>query len=744
MKAMNRQGYYRWLLSYLPVFFVIISVLILIFFLSVSGYSRNQALRANEVFAGHVMKTMDSTLKFTEKMIIKEIVSNDKLQHFFDKSKDLSAYDTYEIARRIKDLVTAFQPIDSIYLYRVSDQMVLTPNTMVSLQQFGDQDFVNAVLKQPVPQYAWTGKRDFREFPGNDYNKSVVSLVQKVPLNSGNQGVVVVNVRTDAISDMFRELVESDIGTIHLQDAHGRPFFENQLAADQQMSEIISPYTGWIVQTSMKNKQLFNFFSALSRVWVAAGLATVAAGIGWLIFLVRRNYRPIEEIKLRIEQYASQKSAELGYNHANLDEYAFINEAIENLVESSNSYEKQYRENLVFRKRWLFNELMEGERYFTAEQWQVEADNMGLMPHFKTLTVAVLEMDYYADFCQAYTQGDQHLLKFAITSVVKEMAQNQLIQAWSEWIGHDRVGILFFQQDDDDKFRLSVSHYCEHVRSWIADHLKLTVAFGIGGEVMQLSDIPQTLGEALEALDYKSAFGGNKVIGHWEIEALPQSQMTQYVPGIRALAQSYRLGEEQWQEHYHGLFTSIQSAVIRRDDRISLLQTLVSTMQKEMSYLPVEMSKVWEADVMEPLNRWLLDVDHLHDINTRLYAVLDEAAGKISLLRDNRDNYKLVRQVKAYMEEHFANPDLSLTHLSEEFGLNTKTLSRIFKEEFGEKFVDYLTKIRLDHAKHLLQENPSEPVQDIAQKVGYLHSITFIRVFKKLVGMTPSDFRKEP
>ncbi|MNY35486.1 HTH-type transcriptional regulator YesS [compost metagenome] len=83
-----------------------------------------------------------------------------------------------------------------------------------------------------------------------------------------------------------------------------------------------------------------------------------------------------------------------------------------------------------------------------------------------------------------------------------------------------------------------------------------------------------------------------------------------------------------------------------------------------------------------------------------------------------------------------------MAQVSETFDVNTKTLSRIFKEEIGEKFVDYLARIRTEHAKQLLEET-TEPVQLISEKVGYLYPMSFIRVFKKIVGTTPGDYRKE-
>jgi YesN/AraC family two-component response regulator len=93
------------------------------------------------------------------------------------------------------------------------------------------------------------------------------------------------------------------------------------------------------------------------------------------------------------------------------------------------------------------------------------------------------------------------------------------------------------------------------------------------------------------------------------------------------------------------------------------------------------------------------------------------------------------------VDAHYGNPDLSLALLSDEFDLNPSSISTLFKEEFGEKFVVYVSQVRMEHAKALLR-NSEHSIQEIAEKVGYLHQMSFIRAFKKQVGTTPGDYRK--
>ena len=68
-------------------------------------------------------------------------------------------------------------------------------------------------------------------------------------------------------------------------------------------------------------------------------------------------------------------------------------------------------------------------------------------------------------------------------------------------------------------------------------------------------------------------------------------------------------------------------------------------------------------------------------------------------------------------------------------------LSRLFKKEEGINFLDYLNQYRIDAAKKLLQ-NPQYNVLEAADMTGFKNTRYFSKIFKKNVGLTPSEYRK--
>lgn len=102
----------------------------------------------------------------------------------------------------------------------------------------------------------------------------------------------------------------------------------------------------------------------------------------------------------------------------------------------------------------------------------------------------------------------------------------------------------------------------------------------------------------------------------------------------------------------------------------------------------------------------------------------------------------VIEQVKRYMQKYFMN-DISVSQTAEHFGLTANYLSTIFHQRTGERFIDYLTKTRLEAAKKLLVQNVSASVQDVALMVGYNSARHFSALFQKQNGMTPSAYRKK-
>ncbi len=111
-----------------------------------------------------------------------------------------------------------------------------------------------------------------------------------------------------------------------------------------------------------------------------------------------------------------------------------------------------------------------------------------------------------------------------------------------------------------------------------------------------------------------------------------------------------------------------------------------------------------------------------------------------SLVRPLPHGDGLVRKVERNLKTHFQQPN-ALTRAVKAAGIPERTLKRRFKSATGIAPIDYLQNLRIEHAKHLL-ETTSLPVEEISAEAGYSNVSFFRRLFKRLVGVTPLNYRR--
>jgi len=134
---------------------------------------------------------------------------------------------------------------------------------------------------------------------------------------------------------------------------------------------------------------------------------------------------------------------------------------------------------------------------------------------------------------------------------------------------------------------------------------------------------------------------------------------------------------------------------------------------------------------------WGLDAcSHL----TALLAVVFEKG--LLLIEDERfprdKRRSMVAVARKYMDMHYADMHHQ-RNLSKHCGVDINYLNILFKKEVGCTLYRYLTTVRMEHAKHLLEEG-SVAVTDVASEVGYPNSNSFSRAFKRHTGLSPSDY----
>ncbi|MCD9023644.1 response regulator transcription factor [Cohnella silvisoli] len=191
---------------------------------------------------------------------------------------------------------------------------------------------------------------------------------------------------------------------------------------------------------------------------------------------------------------------------------------------------------------------------------------------------------------------------------------------------------------------------------------------------------------------------------------------------------------QQWKEEFlHSPNDNAAWAQLRFYRFLSVLLRRVRSRNDSGLSLQVERETPWLlARIAPPVSPQLLS------------RTFDEFMERINVqsVDEKPDNRKVVRAAKAYIQERCGDPELNLEQVAQHVYMNPTYFSELFKQVSGENFIEYLTVTRMNAAKRLLRETHLK-TYEIAEKVGYTSAKYFSTLFRKVCGLTPSEYRDQ-
>ena len=113
---------------------------------------------------------------------------------------------------------------------------------------------------------------------------------------------------------------------------------------------------------------------------------------------------------------------------------------------------------------------------------------------------------------------------------------------------------------------------------------------------------------------------------------------------------------------------------------------------------------------------------------------------KIKKQHDDYKNKRKIQEAIAYIQDNF-NKNLNMAVVSNEISMNYSLFSYLFKQYTGNNFVNYLKELRIKEAKRMLIDTDLK-VNQISQSIGYENDKHFMKIFKTVCGVSPTEYRK--
>jgi two-component system response regulator YesN len=180
----------------------------------------------------------------------------------------------------------------------------------------------------------------------------------------------------------------------------------------------------------------------------------------------------------------------------------------------------------------------------------------------------------------------------------------------------------------------------------------------------------------------------------------------------------------------------LEERSVEPSDALKVLSDIFAKLQFENVKFKEAVVETYGFDYSYEKNLGLFDT--MDEVRRYTCNVYTEVLGRLKAMYSRKDR-KLIELVKEYIQKHYRE-DITLSRVADEVYVNPNYLSEIFKAQTGESFVDYFTRVRIEKAKELIKDIRVK-TYEVGELVGYEDPAYFSKVFKKVVGVSPTEYR---
>ncbi len=400
--------------------------------------------------------------------------------------------------------------------------------------------------------------------------------------------------------------------------------------------------------------------------------------------------------------------------------------------------EKRQAESLT--KSMRLKELLENNGLENGGQRRNGADLLSLLglslSKEQRLVLICIKVDDYQYLLETANSQLINAYKFAAVNILNELMQNST-NGYCLNMSLDK-NLLFTVCDGEDTTS-KLEEYLLHTQRLVQEYFQITISVAVS----EFTDDPDKLFyqyEQIEEALSRSIFWEKGSIVHYNHIKIKDVQNYEFPESKeKQLMECLTHGKAREAEDIYLAIVRetysypivIYNMVISR--LIFMITNAVNLIQKNSSLHSIASSVL--------LMNLLQECDTIKERNEKF----KELFWQIQKDMENKKKDKLsqtITEIHLLIEKEYRNPLLSIEMLAEEIGMSTAYMCRIYKQYTGNTINDTLLEKRMEHARILLTESTFS-VGEIAEKGGFNGSTYFYRVFKKLNGVTPNEYRRK-
>ncbi|MDF2725709.1 MAG: helix-turn-helix protein [Paenibacillus sp.] len=679
------------------------------------------------------------------------------------KLKDLDFVYNYtqvrDIYRTLFIMEGAHPFISNVDLYLKNPfPLVFNKEVYIKVSDAAAQDRFDAMLQNSKFAY-WT--ESYERYNGKAWGPPTLALVNKVPGGSAEPlGYMIASIDSEKLNNLLKTLTPYNEGAAFLLSTDGERFISNN---GQQASGLELALQKAINSGGQKEGSfLFSYggesysvsaghFSRIGEAWMyvsAAPLTSVTApvllisklillisGIGFIVALLLslgatyRLYTPVGKLISLLPKEGGHR-----------DEFELIERQWLELTNERVTLQRRLETQLPQMREGFMLQLVQGHLFsMTEKEIRERMLHYGWATEGKQFIAVLIQLSGLSGQEGRFSRGDEGLVTFAAANIVAELSESLSFQLLNF---HDlTLGLLIaFPEEMPDKGQRALLHrmgeeWIQAVRRVLK--LRVTMAISQSTGDIRLSSV--LMEEARHALSYADLHAESQIVDVSSIDKRSTVQGYRYPFTLeKEIVHAVRIGSE---EEAAQRIDSFLKELTRDGAAQYVMQQgmmqLLGSLQHAMLHSGTNPMELFEGvNLYEQLSS-------LHEPGDILRWFRTKVVGPYVRELISKQDYHLKQMVEktiVFIQEQYMSFDLSLEWCADQFGTSAYTLSRAFKQITGLNFIDYLTNIRIEKAKELLRETNMK-INDVAAQVSYQQTY-FNRIFKKIEGLTPTQYRE--
>lgn len=286
-----------------------------------------------------------------------------------------------------------------------------------------------------------------------------------------------------------------------------------------------------------------------------------------------------------------------------------------------------------------------------------------------------------------------------------------------------------------------VREVCSIIQKKCIDKYNFTVTITVGSSYSTIYKLKKSFFEAESTLNYVYIIGKGKVINYVEMDHNIDIKNIDIDFNILDFVSLIKTGDK---ETVKKSICLLKKVILSKGENSYLyMQIIISSVYMEV----LKTIKEFGGDIREvfknPMETYkkIMEYITVEDMLNELNRVFLKVMDYIDVKRYGKFDY-VMEKAKVYINKNYSNAELSLKDVSNHVNMSFSYFSMMFKREIGESYIEYITRIRIEKSKEFLRFSGYKSYE-ISYMVGYDNPTYFSTTFKKMVGMSPTDYKNK-